>query len=152
MEQYYLIHHGVKGMKWGVRRYQNPDGSYTKAGLRRRKKEIRKARRETVRNRVLLSDKDLEASIERLRKEEQLKSLSTSSGKKATSEVLSKISKTAATGAGIYALSVIGKTAAQASANSSVYGPNLSFWKMAISNIDAGQLGSAIFNGGAKKK
>lgn len=29
----YLEHHGVKGMKWGVRRYQNEDGSYTQKGL-----------------------------------------------------------------------------------------------------------------------
>ena len=28
----YLAHHGVKGMKWGVRRYQNFNGSYTQAG------------------------------------------------------------------------------------------------------------------------
>ena len=30
-----LYHYGVKGMKWGVRRYQNYDGSYTQAGMKR---------------------------------------------------------------------------------------------------------------------
>ena len=30
-----LVHYGVKGMKWGVRRYQNPDGSFNAAGKRR---------------------------------------------------------------------------------------------------------------------
>lgn len=36
MSNYYLCHHGIKGMKWGVRRYQNKDGSYTAAGKKRR--------------------------------------------------------------------------------------------------------------------
>lgn len=27
-----LCHWGIKGMKWGVRRFQNPDGSLTPAG------------------------------------------------------------------------------------------------------------------------
>lgn len=30
-----LMHSGIKGMKWGVRRYQNQDGSLTDAGKRR---------------------------------------------------------------------------------------------------------------------
>ena len=30
-----LVHHGVKGMRWGVRRYQNSDGTLTDAGKRR---------------------------------------------------------------------------------------------------------------------
>lgn len=33
-----LCHHGIIGMKWGVRRYQNPDGSLTAAGKRRQAK------------------------------------------------------------------------------------------------------------------
>lgn len=32
---YYLAHHGIKGQKWGIRRYQNDDGTLTEAGKKR---------------------------------------------------------------------------------------------------------------------
>lgn len=35
MSDYVLVHHGIKGQKWGVRRFQNEDGSYTSLGKKR---------------------------------------------------------------------------------------------------------------------
>jgi hypothetical protein len=35
MDEYELYHWGIKGMKWGVRRYQNKDGTLTNAGKKR---------------------------------------------------------------------------------------------------------------------
>lgn len=37
-----LYHHGIKGQKWGVRRYQNRDGTLTKAGKRQLQKQNRR--------------------------------------------------------------------------------------------------------------
>lgn len=36
----FLAHHGILGQKWGVRRYQNPDGTLTEEGKRRYGKSI----------------------------------------------------------------------------------------------------------------
>ena len=60
-----LYHHGIKGQKWGVRKYQNPDGSLTIKGAARLNRYLRKKsdpeaadleetnRRVTVRNKAI---------------------------------------------------------------------------------------------------
>ena len=43
-----LYHYGIKGMRWGIRRYQNPDGSLTPAGIRHLEKaDIKWAKKKT---------------------------------------------------------------------------------------------------------
>ena len=43
-----LKHHGILGQKWGIRRYQNEDGSYTEAGKARRAKDFAKAAKDSA--------------------------------------------------------------------------------------------------------
>lgn len=71
-----IVHYGVKGMKWGVRRYQNKDGSLTPAGkARERTKNEKRSRSELSRNRRTASLEELTKQINRLETEKKLKSL-----------------------------------------------------------------------------
>lgn len=49
----YLEHYGVKGQKWGVRRFQNKDGTLTKLGKKRYGSEKMQAYKESERNRFI---------------------------------------------------------------------------------------------------
>ena len=82
-----LYHWGIKGMKWGIRRYQNPDGSLTAAGKKRYtnpdgsltekgkkkfgdsvKSDAETPKRKTVKD---MTDEELDKAINRARKEDE---------------------------------------------------------------------------------
>lgn len=54
-----LIHYGILGMKWGVRRYQNSDGSYTDAGRKRYGIKSRRAEKTYTNKEDALAARDL---------------------------------------------------------------------------------------------
>lgn len=64
MDNNSIKHAGVKGMRWGVRRYQNKDGSLTPAGKKRYSEQERQADR--MRS---MSDDELRRVTNRLRAE-----------------------------------------------------------------------------------
>lgn len=66
MNELYLYHHGVKGMKWGQRRYQNPDGSLTSDG-RARLKKYKHKELGTLRKRYAKIDRNYGNSLDRLK-------------------------------------------------------------------------------------
>lgn len=68
-----LYHWGIKGMKWGVRRFQNPDGSLTPAGKIRYIGAGRRDRKydmtADVRNRIRSSKGNTEKAISSVKKD-----------------------------------------------------------------------------------
>ena len=90
-----LQHHGIKGMKWGVRRYRNRDGSLTPAGKKRyndsepaheHHKRVYDGKKASQ-----LSDQELRDRLNRLNMEKQYNQLTqqeTSPGKKFIKDAL----------------------------------------------------------------
>ena len=58
-----LYHYGMKGMRWGIRRYQNKDGSLTPAGKKRYNKEMAKLKAE---EKVLKNKQKTQAKMDKL--------------------------------------------------------------------------------------
>lgn len=80
---YDLEHHGIKGQKWGVRRYQNPDGSLTPAGekrygssyvkgLNRLSGDIAETKRKRALNNVKIADAKAQKKKEKAKELEKL--------------------------------------------------------------------------------
>lgn len=78
MDNNSLSHHGVMGMKWGRRRYQNKDGSLTPAGKSRHDRDTHDDYKKAHdrKNVKYMSDKELRERNNRLQMEQQYKNLS----------------------------------------------------------------------------
>lgn len=70
-----LQHWGIKGQKWGVRRYQNKDGSLTPAGVKRYNKEMENLKKEKAKvkaeEKALATKKKTQAKIDKLEAEKK---------------------------------------------------------------------------------
>lgn len=98
-----LYHHGIIGMKWGKRRYQNEDGTRTAAGKKRdrmngrdnRAEEYEKTRVAKKKGIDRFSNEDLRKINERLQLEDTYKRLTAPQMKKSESWVKQSIQKAA---------------------------------------------------------
>lgn len=99
-----IYHHGIKGQKWGIRRFQNKSGGLTVAG-KKRVQEAQKTQQEPKKKSVHeMSDDELRQAINRMKLEKEYRSLSSpanktniSTGKKFVNDVLYKAANDVAT-------------------------------------------------------
>lgn len=88
-----LTHWGIKGQKWGVRRYQNKDGSLTPAGRKRYDDDVHEDYRNAHDGKSIkqMSTKELKARNDRLQQEQNYQRLTqkTITGKKAVQAFIS---------------------------------------------------------------
>ena len=86
METYEIAHSGVKGMRWGVRRYQNKDGSLTPAG----EKRYGKSKEEAMKARAKAKAKAEKAKAKEAKKAEKANAKAAKQDDKANKKLMKK--------------------------------------------------------------